>query len=273
MKHTNPKDPLAAALNWLDHGHKAALATVVTSWGSAPCPPGSHLCVRDDGHFLGSVSGGCIEGDVITRALELMQGDGEATTLHYDVADQKAWQVGLACGGRIAVRLQPLTAEAARDLRTSLPTAPHLAVIGATHIAQHLCPLASSLDFQVTLIDPRESFASADRFPDTPVLCQWPDEALQTLQLQRHHAVIALTHDPKLDDPALHAALKSPCFYIAALGSRKTHATRLRRLGEAGVTQDRLERIHGPAGLDIGARSPAEIAVSIIAQLIQCRPE
>ena len=273
-----PNDPLAAALTWLEKGRRAALATVVTSWGSAPCPPGSRLCVRDDGHFLGSVSGGCIEGDVITRALELMQQEGqgekkgEAILLHYDVADQKAWEVGLACGGRIAIRLEPLTEETAAALHTAQTPRAHLVVIGATHIAQHLCPLAASLGYPVTLIDPRESFASPDRFPDVPLLCQWPDEALATLQPGSHHAVITLTHDPKLDDPALQMALQAPCFYIAALGSRKTHATRLQRLREAGMTQDQLARIHGPAGLDIGARSPGEIAVSILAQLIKCLP-
>jgi xanthine dehydrogenase accessory factor len=146
-----------------------------------------------------------------------------------------------------------------------------LAVIGAVHIAQPLARMAVLAGFAVTVIDPRRSFAEAERFPDVTVTSDWPDDALAAFGPDRRTAVVTLTHDPKIDDPALVAALRSPAFYIGALGSRKTHAGRLARLREQGFDETALARIHGPVGLDIGALSPAEIAVSIMAQVIQAR--
>jgi len=145
---------------------------------------------------------------------------------------------------------------------------PRLYIVGAVHIAQPLSQMASLAGFSVVIIDPRTSFATGERFPDLHLVTAWPDEALADLPLDRRSAVVTLTHDPKLDDPALYAALGSPCFYVGALGSRKTHAARCARLQERGVSPDNIARIHGPVGLDIGAVSPAEIAVSIMAQLI-----
>ncbi|MBB3019342.1 xanthine dehydrogenase accessory factor [Microvirga lupini] len=141
-------------------------------------------------------------------------------------------------------------------------------VIGAVHISQALAPMAKGLDLDVTIVDPRTAFATPERFPDVPVLAEWPDAVLPDLGIDRYTAVVALTHDPKIDDPALTAALRSECFYIGALGSRKTHERRVLRLTEAGFTEADLARIHAPIGLDIGAVSPAEIAVSILAEIV-----
>ncbi len=143
-----------------------------------------------------------------------------------------------------------------------------LLVIGAVHVSQALAPMAQLAGFDVTIVDPRTAFATAERFPDVKVLAEWPDQAVERLGLDRFTAVAALTHDPKIDDPALDAALRAECFYIGALGSRKTHAARVARLGKAGFDEAAIERIHAPIGLDIGAVSPAEIAVSILGQVI-----
>jgi xanthine dehydrogenase accessory factor len=141
-------------------------------------------------------------------------------------------------------------------------------VVGAVHISQALAPMARVLDLDVTIVDPRTAFATPERFPDVPVLAEWPDEALPRLGLDRYTALLALTHDPKIDDPALTAALKAECFYIGALGSKKTHGRRVERLTAAGFTEGEIGRIHAPIGLDIGAVSPAEIAVSILAEMV-----
>ncbi len=141
-------------------------------------------------------------------------------------------------------------------------------VIGAVHISQALAPLARIAGLDVTVVDPRDAFATPERFPDVPVLAEWPDEALERLGLDRYTALVALTHDPKIDDPALQAALRSDAFYVGALGSRKTHARRVERLAGAGFDEAAIARIRAPIGLDIGAVSPAEIAVSILAEIV-----
>jgi len=145
-----------------------------------------------------------------------------------------------------------------------------LMIVGAVHIAQQLAPMAASAGYEVLVIDPRGAFASEARFPDVSLSTKWPGEALESAELDQRCAVVTLSHDPKLDDAALAAALASGVFYIGALGSRKTHAGRLERLRACGFDDDALARIHGPVGLDIGARTPAEIAVSILAQMTQC---
>jgi xanthine dehydrogenase accessory factor len=162
-----------------------------------------------------------------------------------------------------------LVVEAGRELFLTVQVPPvRVVVIGAVHISQALAPMVRGLDFDVTIIDPRTAFASPERFPDTTVMAEWPDTALPRLGLDRYTALAALTHDPKIDDPALDAALKAQCFYIGALGSKKTHARRVERLAGAGFTQADIARIHAPIGLDIGAVSPAEIAVSILAEIV-----
>ena len=295
---------LAAARAWRAAGHGVALATVIETWGSAPRRVGSQLAVRDDGLFEGSVSGGCVEGDVITEAIDLIR-DGGFKRLDYGVADAAAWEVGLACGGRISVFVQAVTearfppvlldrlaaAQVAGDsvtLATDLtagvtaegtagdfvhtyPPPLRLAIVGAVHIAQALVPMARLIGYAPLVIDPRGLFGREARFADVARDDGWPDEALARWQPNAASAVVALTHDPKLDDVALAAALRSPAFYIAALGSRKNHAARRERLAALGFAAADLDRIHGPAGLDLGAANPAEIALSIAAQMTAAR--
>jgi xanthine dehydrogenase accessory factor len=148
---------------------------------------------------------------------------------------------------------------------------PRMIIVGAVHIAQSLAPMAAMLEFDVTVVDPRGAWATSQRFPGVKVIKDWADEAFQEMGLDASTAVVTLTHDPKLDDPALEAALKSDVFYIGALGSKRTHAKRKERLAEVGITDEMFARIHGPVGLNIGARSPAEIAVSILGQIIEVR--
>jgi xanthine dehydrogenase accessory factor len=148
---------------------------------------------------------------------------------------------------------------------------PRLIIVGAVHIAQSLAPMATLLEFDVTVVDPRGAWATTQRFPGVKVIRDWADEAFQAMGLDSSTAVVTLTHDPKLDDPALESALKSDVFYVGALGSRRTHAKRKERLAEVGITDEMFARVHGPVGLNIGARSPAEIAVSILGQIIEVR--
>lgn len=311
-----------AARDWLRAGKGAALATVVETWGSAPRPVGSQLAISGDSEIMGSVSGGCVEGAVVAEALEALE-DGRCRILEFGVSDDEAFAVGLACGGRIRVMVEPAgigqgvepglldelvearaarravavvtdTGEWSREIagydadparfdadrsgfdqaRPGHFVAIHnpplrLAVVGAVHIAQPLLVMAGAAGYDVTLIDPREAFASADRFPGGRLVHDWPDAALGAHGLDTRTAVVTLTHDPKLDDPALDAALRSPVFYIGALGSTRTHAKRVARLRGAGFDEARIARIDAPIGLDIGSRSPAEIAVAILAQMTE----
>jgi xanthine dehydrogenase accessory factor len=317
-------DPLESAARWQSQDRKVAFATVAKTWGSAPRPPGSQLAVREDGAFAGSVSGGCVEGVVIEQAQEAIA-DGKMRRLEFGVSDQQAWSVGLACGGRIEILVEPaieretITAllharregkplVRAVDLATGgdrllepetdgspLGTAAaaaaradqsriielddkswfltvynpplELVIVGAVHIAQPLAKMAALAGYRVRVIDPRSSFATKERFPDVELMPHWPDEALAGRPLGRRSALVALTHDPKIDDPALTAALASPAFYVGALGSKKTHTTRLDRLAAQGVAAEALVRIHGPVGLAIGSKTPQEIAISILADM------
>jgi len=307
------------ALDWHRAGRKAALATVVETWGSAPRQPGSQLAISGDGQIMGSVSGGCVEGAVVTEALEALQ-DGQPRLLTFGVSDETAFAVGLACGGTIRVLVEPVgsalpetmladlvAARAAKqpvvyavhpetgvralyrpgqdqaaDLRLRSDKAgieedgrfiaPHnhplrLIVVGAVHIAQPLVTIARACGYAPTLIDPRDTFGAADRFPGETVLDDWPDEALAALVPDARTAIVTLTHDPKLDDPAIRLAIRSPAFYLGCLGSKKTHAKRVERLQAAGFSAEEISRIHAPVGLDIGAKTPAEIAVSIMGQI------
>lgn len=292
---------LATALDWQRAGHRVAIATVISTWGSAPRRVGAHLAVRGDGLFAGSVSGGCVEADVILAAQDMIAAGSGHALLEFGVADDVAWRAGLACGGRIAILVQRLaddglpTALVARVLAATAagdgvtlssdpatgrawegtggpferpyPPPRRLFIIGAVHIAQALVPLATALGIAPTVIDPRAMFAERERFADLQLDRRWPDEALADMKPNTASALVALTHDPKIDDVALACGLRSRAFYIAALGSRKNHAARLERLATQGFGPDDLARIHGPAGLAIGAANPAEIALSIAAQL------
>lgn len=315
-----------AANNWWRAGKGAALATVVETWGSAPRPVGSQLAISGDSEIIGSVSGGCVEGAVVAEALEAVE-DGRCRILEFGVSDDEAFAVGLACGGRIRVMVEPVgqgqgagqgieqdlldeliaaradrravavltdtetwtrkiagpdadparfdadrsgfnAANPARFVAVHNPPL-RLVVVGAVHICQPLLIMARAAGFDVTVIDPREAFASERRFPGTHLVHDWPDQALVAHGLDARTAVVTLSHDPKIDDPALDAALRSPVFYIGALGSTRTHAKRVDRLTQAGFSATQLARIDAPIGLDIGARSPAEIAVAILAQVTE----
>lgn len=269
---------LDQAAAWLAEGRGVVFATVVRTWGSSPRPAGSKLACNDAGEFIGSVSGGCIEGSVITEAIDLMSGQREAGVLSFGVSDETAWDVGLACGGKIDVAIEVATAERIAQLRAEMPPPRRLVIVGAVHVAAPLAQMARVAGFAVTIVDPRRAWATSERFPHDALVTDWPDVALEALKLDASTAVVALTHDPKLDDPALRVALASSAFYIGCLGSKKTHAARRERLGAtasamAGGTNDGfdehvLDRLHGPIGLDIGAKSPAEIAVAILAEII-----
>jgi xanthine dehydrogenase accessory factor len=319
---------LAKALDWLDEGRQVALATVVETWGSAPQPVGSLLVIDGKGNFLGSVSGGCVEAEVVAQAAEVIA-SGEPRTLKFGVEDQTAWRVGLACGGTIRIFVERLEGDAQRGVlhrligdvaarrkvalvtelasgRRSIAHAPGdakpeiaaaledafrrdksivvegndgetfinvfnptlcLVIVGAVHVAQHLVLMARALGHHVVVADPRSAFATEERFGDVAIVREWPEEALPRIGFDERTALVVLSHDPRIDDPALIAALSSKAFYVGALGSRKTHAKRVERLLKAGVVPADIERIRAPIGLDIGAEGAAEIALSIIAEI------
>ncbi len=288
---------LAAAREWA--GSRMALATVVSTWGSAPRPRGSHMLVHEDGRFEGSVSGGCVENDILAIAAEVIAG-APAVLKSYGVGDSAAWEAGLPCGGTIEVLVQPVSEagfppalfhaiaaaraqgkpfEVATDLATGrsgggdfvnrYDPPRRLLIVGAVQIAQALAGLARELGISCTVIDPRARFLTAERFPGVMLDDRWPDDAVTALRPDPATAVVTLSHDPKIDDPALIAALAAPTGYVAALGSRKSQAARLERLTAAGIGPDDLARIEGPAGLDLGAIGPAEIALSIAAAMVK----
>ena len=319
-------DVLEAARSWLDKDGRVALATVVGTWGSAPVGVGGQMVVAKDGKFEGSVSGGCVEGEVIAEAEEIMAG-GAPKTLEFGVADETAWQVGLPCGGQIKVFLErlekgdglPLVTRAldARVnrrgivVRTRLKDGNHevfgrddkgaddgirerfdsgeselietpdgevfvhalvpparVLIIGATHIGQILAQLVKIAGYEVVVIDPRTAFAAEARFPDIRLDTEWPQDTLPKIGLDPYTAVVALAHVGHIDDEALKLAMRSDCFYIGALGSRRNHAKRTERLKAAGFSDEEIKRIHSPVGINIGAQSPQEIAISIMAQLV-----
>ncbi len=293
---------LAAARDW--KGARMALATVTSTWGSAPRPRGSHMLVHEDGRFEGSVSGGCVEGEILDTAARVIAG-APFQVKTYGVADDSAWEVGLPCGGQISVMVQPVAAEGfdpelfdriaeARDAGRALTVTTDLAsghsdlrpvetgevfanrydpprrllIVGAVQIAQSLAALAATLGIETVVIDPRGRFLTAERFPGVTLDDRWPDEAVAAWNPGPSTAVVTLSHDTKIDDPALVAALAADTAYVGALGSRKSHAARRERLAQMGVDADQLDRIDGPVGIDIGAIGPAEIALSIAAAMV-----
>jgi xanthine dehydrogenase accessory factor len=342
------KDILTDLERWIKQGKAVAIGTVIQTWGSAPRGVGAKMGVSNEGEISGSVSGGCVEGAVVEAGMEVLHTD-TPQLLHFGVADETAWEVGLACGGTIDVFVnridlawyEPLTSaiheentvatatiiqgesaqlgrtlvlnedgthhgslgdgldeatlEAAREgiasgksgritiqhsqegkevdifLDVILPS-PVLVIIGGAHISIALANLAKILGFRTIIVDPRRSFGNQARFPDVDQLIQsWPDQALAEIELNRSTAVATLTHDPKLDDPALMVALTSQAFYVGALGSQKTQNKRRQRLLAAGLSETQVNRLHGPIGLDIHARTPEEIALSIMAEIVAAR--
>ncbi len=293
---------LTAARHW--QGEPLALATVVSTWGSAPRPRGSHMLVHADGRFEGSVSGGCVESDILQTAAEVIAG-APFQLKRYGVADDAAWEVGLPCGGEIAVMVQPVSATGfdpelfdriaearergeALTVTTDLATghsdlkpletgevfanrydpARRLLIVGAVQIAQALAELARTLGIATTVIDPRARFLTEERFPGVTLDDRWPDEAIEALKPGPATAVVTLSHDIKIDDPALIAALATNAPYVGALGSRRSHAARRERLAAAGLSAEQIDRIDAPVGIDIGAIGPSEIALSIAAAMV-----
>jgi xanthine dehydrogenase accessory factor len=204
--------------------------------------------------------------DLGTNQQALFEAGALAQSLKLSQAQQSAVEEALA-----ANRSGEIEIEGRRLFVQARTPDPRLVIVGAVHITQALAPMAGLAGYEVIVVDPRRAFATAERFPGLTLRHDWPDEALDEIRLDARSAVVTLTHDPKLDDPALDRALRSPAFYIGSLGSKKTHAARLHRLSEAGFDDAALARIHGPAGLAIGARSPAEIAVSVLAQMTAAR--
>ncbi|HXF83896.1 MAG TPA: XdhC family protein [Anaerolineales bacterium] len=334
------RDILHDLEKWLRENKPIALATVIETWGSSPRRVGAKMALTADGKITGSVSGGCVEGAVFEAGVEVLK-TNRPTLLHFGVADETAWEVGLACGGSIEVFVKPLDVELFHSLRSVLTedeTAllvtvvrgrnellgrelllkdngsvtgtisdglneeivnlaratlaegisrrvklneevevfmevilppPTLIAVGGVHITIALMSLAKTLGYRTVVIDPRRAFGSEERFPHVDKLIQkWPQEAFQEIPLTRSTAVAMLTHDPKLDDPALKIALSSPAFYVGALGSKTTQAKRRKRLLAEGLTEEQLNRLHGPIGLEIGAGTPEEIAMSIMAEIV-----
>ena len=338
------RDILPDLDNWRAVDHKSiALATVIQTWGSSPRRAGAKMALTPDGKITGSVSGGCVEGAVFEAGVEVLKSN-TPQLLHFGVADETAWEVGLACGGSIDIFVKPLDTEFFEALRSMLveerPAViltvvrgpnellgremllredghvtgsvneylneqalslareslllgssrraklnedvevfievilppPTLIAVGGVHITVALVSLAKTLGYRTVVIDPRSAFGNDERFPNVDQLIQsWPEEAFQQVPLTRSTAVAMLTHDPKLDDPALKIALPSPAFYVGALGSKTTQAKRRQRLLDDGLTEAQLDRLHGPIGLEIGAGTPEEIAMSIMAEIVAAR--
>jgi len=338
------RDILPDLNNWAaDEDQSIALATVIQTWGSSPRRAGAKMAFTPDGRITGSVSGGCVEGAVFEAGVEVLKSN-RPQLLHFGVADETAWEVGLACGGSIDILVKPLDKEFFKSLRSVLveerPAAvltvvrapdellgrellikedgnvvgtiddnldeqavrlaketllqgssrranlsedvevfievilppPTLIAVGGVHITIALVSLAKTLGYRTIVVDPRSAFGSQERFPHVDQLVQsWPQEAFQKIPLTRSTAIAMLTHDPKLDDPALKIALPSPAFYVGALGSKTTQAKRRQRLLDEGLTEAQLDRLHGPIGLKIGAATPEEIAMSIMAEIVAAR--
>ena len=299
---------LKAAVHWLKEGHLVAIATVVQTWGSAPRPVGSWVAIRQDGQVAGSVSGGCVEDDLIRRVqTEILTRDIPELVV-YGVSQQEAARFGLPCGGTLRLLVEPKPelvvlekllegvsshqvsrrkVNIASGKSTLLDGDRHdeftftdsemcttygprwrMVIIGAGQLSLYTADFALASDFEVIVIDPREEYAEGLNRDDVSFIQGMPDDVLQEIGVDPHTAVVALTHDPKLDDMALMEALKSPAFYVGALGSRKNTQKRKVRLLEFDVSEAQVERLHGPVGLYIGALTPPEIAVSILAEVI-----
>jgi len=302
---------LKSTAQWLKQGRSVVLATVVGTWGAAPRPAGALLAVRDDGQVAGSVSGGCVEDDLIERIRKReLAGDKPELTV-YGITKEEAARFGLPCGGQLRIVLEPLreapwldqllarvsarelvarelsletgevrlTAATRSDnmtfdgrlLRTVHGPRWRLLVIGAGQISRYLAQIGLALDYSVIVCDPREEYADTWDLPGVELVRGMPDDVITELNLDSHSAVVALTHDPKLDDLALIEALKSAAFYVGALGSRSNTAKRRKRLAEFDLSQAELDRLHGPVGLRIGSKTPPEIAVAILAEMTAVR--
>ena len=302
---------LKSAIAWHEAGHRATLATVVHTWGSAPRPVGAMLVIRDDGHVMGSVSGGCVEDDLIDRVKAKALASSKPEIATYGVTTEQAARFGLPCGGTLELVLEPVTADSklpellatierhelvARvlDMATGMVTLQpgkwsdeisfdrntmktvhgprwRLLIIGAGQLSRYLAQMAQALDYHVTVCDPREEYALEWNLPGTILKSTMPDDTVLDMNFDGHTAMVAVTHDPKLDDMALLEALKSPAFFVGALGSKRNNDSRRKRLAEFDLSAEEIARLRGPVGLKIGSRTPPEIALSILAEMTAVR--
>jgi xanthine dehydrogenase accessory factor len=302
---------LKSARDWLKDGRRVVMATVIRTWGSAPRPIGALTAIRDDGMVVGSVSGGCIEDDMILQVRDRTLVQDKPATTQYGVSAEEAKRFGLPCGGTLELVLEPLTRDSGidelltrverhelvkrrLDMKTGAVTIGpansndqlafdgatlttvhgprwRLLIIGAGQLSTFLAQMAQGLDYQVTICDPREEYAEGWNVPGVELKRGMPDDVVTEMGLDGHSAVVTLTHDPKLDDMALLEALKSPAFYVGAIGSRKNNDARRRRLADFDLSQQEIGRLHGPVGLKLGAKTPPEIAIAILAELTAIR--
>ena len=306
---------IRTAVKWTSEGHRATLGTVTHTWGSAPRPVGAMMVIRDDGQVIGSVSGGCVEDDLIDKVKANSLAATQPFVTTYGVTQEQATRFGLPCGGTLqlvmepvmphskledllktierhelvarfldmetgAVRLEPgkwsdLLEFDSKILKTVHGPTWRLLVIGAGQLSRYLAQMAQALDYHVTVCDPREEYAAEwnvdGNLRGVPINRGYPDDVVVEMNLDAHSAVVAVTHDPKLDDAALLEALKSPCFYVGALGSKKNNDNRRKRLADFDLAAAEIARLRGPVGLKIGSKTPPEIAVAILAEMTAVR--
>ena len=302
---------LKSAEAWRKAGRRVALGTIVKTWGSAPRPVGAMVAIRDDGLIAGSVSGGCVEDDLIEKIKSESIAAKRPQLVTYGVTNEEATRWGLPCGGTLQVVVEPVSEASGiaellerishqqlvrrrLDMESGRATlepgrwqdvlafdgkelsAVHgprwrLVLIGAGQLTRYLAEMARMLDYQVMVIEPREEYFAGWDLPGVPLDRGMPDDVLREANLDGHCAVIALTHDPKIDDLALMEALKSPAFYIGAIGSKKNNDARRKRLEEFDLSKDEIARLRGPVGLYIGSKTPPEIAVAILAEMTAVR--
>jgi xanthine dehydrogenase accessory factor len=302
---------LRTAEGWRKEGRRAALGTIVKTWGSAPRPVGAMVAIRDDGQIVGSVSGGCVEDDLVEKVKSQALAAKQPQLVTYGVTNEEATRWGLPCGGTLQLVVEPLSdasgiaellqriskQELVRrrlDMQTGRATLEpgrwqdalefdgktlfsvhgprwRLVLIGAGQLTRYLAEMAHMLDYHVTVIDPREEYANGWDLASVPLERGMPDDLVREMNLDGHSALIALTHDPKLDDLALMEGLKSAAFYVGAIGSKKNNDARRERLKEFDVSADEIARLRGPVGLYIGSKTPPEIAVAILAEMTAVR--
>ncbi|HSH97176.1 MAG: XdhC family protein [Methylophilaceae bacterium] len=305
-------DVITRALEWLRSGHQVHLFTVVQTWGSSPRLPGALLALRADGHLVGSVSGGCIEDDLADKAVN-QQLPKTPALMEYGVSQDDAQRFGIPCGGRLQILVEPSIEESTllpllnalenkqlirRSINLSsghvgfteaLPGSSaglegeyfhnyfgpkaRLLIIGANQLGVLLASMAQTLEFEVLICDPRDHVKAEWRVPGTQWIDGMPDDVIVEIRPDANTAIVAVTHDPKLDDMALLEALKCDAFYVGALGSERNQQNRRDRLLSFDLTADEVARLHGPVGLRIGSRTPAEIAIAILAEIIQVRSQ
>jgi xanthine dehydrogenase accessory factor len=302
---------LRTAEAWRKSGRQVALGTIVKTWGSAPRPVGALVAIRDDGQVAGSVSGGCVEDDLIDKVKAKLVSWKKPELFTYGVTNEEATRWGLPCGGTLQLVMEPLSEQSripelldkigkqqlvkrrlemdsgraalepgrwqdalefdGRVLSTVHGPRWRLVLIGAGQLTRYLAEMARMLDYHVVVIDPREEYAAGWDLPNVPLERGMPDDIVRELNLDGHSALVALTHDPKLDDLALMEALKSAAFYVGAIGSKKNNDARRERLKEFDVSAEEIARLRGPVGLYIGSKTPPEIAVAILAEMTAVR--